>query len=100
MAEQLLILGCIDETQLQSMDMVRAQADIGITLLSYSSIYIANWLYTYMASDLLARYFIIRYTHYFIYIVDMRERCTLCGAGDDSLSHPDYVDWVSGCDSV
>ena len=53
-----------------------------------------------MANDLLARYFIIRYTHYFIYIVDMRERCTLCGAGDDSLSHPDYVDWVSGCDSV
>ena len=53
-----------------------------------------------MASDLLARYFIIRYTNYFIYIVDMHERCTLCGTGDDSLSHPGYVDWVSGCDSV
>ena len=33
-------------------------------------------------------------------LVDMRERCTLCGAGDGSLSHPDYADWVSGCGSV
>ena len=38
MAEQLLISGCIDEAQLQNMDMVRARTDIGITLLSYSGI--------------------------------------------------------------
>ena len=36
MAEQLLVLGQVDEAQLQRMDMVRAQTDIGITLLSYS----------------------------------------------------------------
>jgi len=30
----------------------------------------------------------------------MSERCILCGAGDGSLSHPDYADWVSGCNST
>ena len=38
MAKQLLILGCIDEAQLKSMDMVKAQTDIGITLLCYSGV--------------------------------------------------------------
>ena len=36
MAEQLLISGCIDEAQLQSMDMVRAHINIGKMLLSHS----------------------------------------------------------------
>ena len=27
-------------------------------------------------------------------IVDMKERCVMCGASDISLSHPDYCDWV------
>jgi len=40
MAEQLLISGCIDEAQLQSMDMIKARTDIGVTLLSYSGIVI------------------------------------------------------------
>ena len=25
----------------------------------------------------------------------MSDRCILCGAGDESIDHPDYVDWVS-----
>ena len=25
----------------------------------------------------------------------MREKCMMCGAGDTSVSHPDYNDWVS-----
>lgn len=85
MAEQLLVSGCIDEAQLQSMDMVRARSDIGITLLSYSGI--ASY----------SQLVILIYDFIYNYIVDMRERCTLCGAGDDSLSHPDYATWVSGC---
>ena len=28
-------------------------------------------------------------------IVDMMERCIMCGAEDDSLNHPDYSDWLS-----
>ena len=31
------------------------------------------------------------------YSADMCERCTMCGAGDTSVSHPDYNDWVK-CD--
>ena len=38
MAEQLLISECIDEAQLKSMDMVKAQTDIGMMLLSYSGV--------------------------------------------------------------
>ncbi|XP_065919392.1 uncharacterized protein [Dysidea avara] len=29
------------------------------------------------------------------YSTDMRERCMMCGAGDTSVSHPDYNDWLS-----
>lgn len=28
-------------------------------------------------------------------IADIMERCIMCGAGDDSLNHPEYSDWVS-----
>ncbi|XP_065892445.1 uncharacterized protein [Dysidea avara] len=31
------------------------------------------------------------------YSVDMTERCIMCGAGEQSISHPQYVDWVR-CD--
>jgi len=24
----------------------------------------------------------------------MKDRCVMCGAGDDSINHPDYCDWV------
>ena len=24
----------------------------------------------------------------------MSDRCILCGAGDESIDHPDYIDWV------
>ena len=27
-----------------------------------------------------------------IYIMDIKERCIMCGAGDTSLNHPDYCD--------
>ena len=49
-----------------------------------------------MASDLLA----ILFYNYVHPLVDMHEKCTLCGAGDGTLSHPDYVDWVSSRVSV
>ena len=51
-----------------------------------------------MARLKIAKELLERYTYYYYtYIVDMHERCTLCGAGDGSLSHPDYTYWVSGC---
>ncbi|XP_065903083.1 uncharacterized protein [Dysidea avara] len=65
MAEQLMLSGKINETQLRCVNVDKARENIGITLLSYST--------------------------------DMRERCTMCGAGDTSVSHPDYNDWVK-CD--
>jgi len=30
----------------------------------------------------------------------MSDRCILCGAGDDSIDHQDYNDWVSACLSL
>lgn len=65
MAEQLMLSGRIDETQLRCINVDKVRENIGITLLSYST--------------------------------DMSERCTMCGAGDTSVSHPDYNDWVK-CD--
>ena len=62
------------------MDMVRARIDIGNNL---------TQVQLYIASQLLC--------YGYNYVVDMHERCTLCGAGESSLSHPDYVDWVSDC---
>ena len=63
MAEQLLILGCVDEVQLKSMDMVKARTDIGITLLSYSGVV------TLVDRDLLIPIYDL--------IMDMRERLLL-----------------------
>ena len=63
------------------MNMVRAQIDIGNILLSYTGIAIYSQLLCYGYND----------------VVDMRERCTLCGAGDGHMSCPDNVDWVSDC---
>ena len=65
MAEQLMLSGRINETELRCINVDKARENIGITLLSYSA--------------------------------DMCERCTMCGAGDTSVSHPDYNDWVK-CD--
>ena len=27
-------------------------------------------------------------------VVKMKDRCIVCGAGDDSMNNPDYSDWV------
>ena len=82
MAEQLLISGCLDEAQLRSMDMVEARVNIGITLLSHSGIQ----AYLITVGQGMCYY----------HVLDMHEKCLICGEGEDSMSHPDYADWVSG----
>ena len=75
-----MLSGEINERQLRFMNVNRARENIRITLLSYSSMQHAciSSVCTIIPSA-----------------ADLRERCTICGAGDTSISHPDYIDWVS-----
>ena len=87
MAEQLLLSGNVGEEELCKMNIAKERINIGVSLLTHSG--------TVHATCVILWYTLnnVSIMHMYI-IVDMSERCIMCGASDWSFDHRDYDHWV------
>jgi len=97
MAEQLLLTGTIDESYLRVMDTRQTRVDIGITLLCHLGIGVCT-LHELRDECIIALLKKLYSVHVYILhpytVADMKDRCVMCGAGDNSISHLDYYDMI------